>query len=130
MIVKMRQKIVGTYQLGDEMVQLVLRDGGGADFYERPGDIPNPRMKIGADKESIGWLMDSVQHEAQERSMAVMRLRFRREDSYYVDSTSYVFVLTHEEFTEACHRAGMFLSACLPDMAKAWKAWKKKKESA
>jgi hypothetical protein len=123
----MWQKIVGTYRLGDEMVQLVLREGGGADFYERPGDIPYPRMKVGADQPAVGWLMDSVMHEAQERSMAVMRLRFQRTDSYYVDSTAWIFVLTHEEFTESCHRAGMFLGECLPDLRRAWAAWKKQK---
>ena len=121
----MKRKIVGVYHLGDESVQLVLREGKGAEFYERPGDIPNPRMKIGADHPTIGWLMDAVMHEGQERSMAVMRLRLQRADSYYVDSTAYLFVLTHEEFTEACHRAGMFLAECLPDLTKAWKKWGK-----
>lgn len=125
----MKMQVIGNYRLGDENVQLVLRDGGGADFYEQPGDILHPRMKIGADKESIGWLMDSVYHEAMERSMSVIRVRFQRVDSYYVDSASWVFILTHEEFTEACHRAGMFLAACLPDLNAAWKKWHQKKKS-
>jgi hypothetical protein len=124
----MRQKIVGTYRLGDEMVQLVLREGGGADFYTTPGDIPNPRMKIGADRQSLDWLIDSVQHEAQEHSMSILRLRFLRGDSYYVDSTAYVFMLDHEEFTEVCHRAAMFLGDCLPDLKRAWAKWKKGKK--
>ena len=123
---EMRQEIVWTYRLGDEQVQLVLRKGGGADFYYQPGDIPYPRMKIGADQESFGGLLDSIFHEAQERSMSVMRVRFHRTDSYYVDSCSYLFVLTHEEFTEACHRAGMFLGECLEDVEEAWRRWHRK----
>lgn len=124
---KLRQQIVGTYRIGDERVQLVLREGTGANFYERPDDIQCPRMTIGADQKNIGWLIDSVQHEAQERSMAVIRARWNRTDSYYVDSTSYLFIITHEEFTDVCHRASMFLAECLPDLKKAWKQWKKGK---
>jgi len=52
----------------------------------------------------------------------------QRADSYYVDLTAYALIQTHEEFTEACHRAGMFLAECLPDVQRAWKKWKKGKQ--
>ena len=46
----MKQKVVGRYRLGDERVQLVLREGNGGDFYSQPGDIPYPRIKIGVEE--------------------------------------------------------------------------------
>ena len=35
----MKQVIVGTYEMGYEKVQLVLREGHGGEFYLLPGDI-------------------------------------------------------------------------------------------
>lgn len=119
----MRQKIVGTYHIGDVSVQVVLREGGGADTFVHPGDIPNPRIKIGADVDTWGEVLGALVHEAVEYCMARLRVRFQRADSEHWDSTSYVFIFNHEQFSDISRRVGDFEARCLPDLLKAWRKW-------
>lgn len=119
----MKQKVVGTYRLGDDSVQLVLREGTGGDFWFQPGDIHYCRMKIGADDE---WqrVLTAILHEAEEAAAARICCRFTPDDEWGRDNASYVFLLRHEQFSDVCARAGIFLAECLSDVTKAWKAWR------
>jgi hypothetical protein len=119
----MRQKIVGTYRMGDDSVQLVLREGDGGDFYFQPGDIPYCRLKIGADVDEWWRVVAFVLHEAEEACIARICCRLSPDDEFGRDHATYVFLLRHEQFSDVCARAGMFLAACLPDLCKAWKQW-------
>lgn len=122
---KMKQKIVGTYRLGDRMVQLVLREGTGGECYPLPGDITHSRIKVGADTQCWGDVVGVALHEACELVGSAMHYRLAPTNMDADDLLSIVFVMTHPQFSEVCARAGGFLADCLPDLAKAWRAWKK-----
>lgn len=122
----MRQKIVGTYRLGGQMVQVVLRKGAGGKCYPMPGDIPYPRIEVGADQETWAEVVAVAMHEAAELVCSYLHYRYEPTNMDGNDLLSLVFIMTHPQFSELCARVGMFLAACLPDLAKAWKEWKKK----
>jgi hypothetical protein len=126
----MKQKIVGTYRLGEVSVQIVIREGYGGDFFSRPGDIPYPRIKIGADTDHWHNVVSTLLHEAQEYVIASICCRMTPDDEFGRDSASYVFWLRHEQFSDVCARAGILLADCLPDLRKAWKKWKKNQKKA
>ena len=123
----MKQVIVGTFPIGDVSCQLVLREGNGGEFYCRPGDIPYPRMKIGADVDNWYSVVSTLLHESQEFVLSSLCLRYTPDDEFGRDAASYVFWMRHEQFSDVCARAGIFMSAYLPQVATAWKKWKKAK---
>lgn len=124
----MRQKIVGVYELGYEQVQLVIREGTGGEFWFLPETGKVPRMKIGADAE---WkaVVAALLHESFELAMCRKGVRWLPDPNLGNDHASYLFVLTHPQFSDACAMASEYLVASLPDLAKAWRKWKKKKQA-
>jgi len=121
----MKQKIIGVYPCGGEDVQLVLREGGGGEFYTTPEKGHVARIKVGADS-GHGWpfLVGTLMHEVMEFAMTRAGLRFTPAPDYSLDNGNYLFAMTHTQFSEAVMRAAMFVAAALPDLAKAWKGWK------
>jgi hypothetical protein len=84
-------------------------------------------MWIGFDEEEWGRLVISVLHEAKEFVQMRMGLRFIPGVDYANDAAGYVFMETHAQHAEVCARVGWFLATCMPDVCKAWRAWKKGK---
>ena len=127
---KMRQKVVGLYQLGWDEVQIVLREGTGAEFFTCPGDGKCPCIKVGVGKkgqpESWPTVVSAMLHEAMELSLVRLDTRFAHSERAVSCDHDFVFVHTHGQFSEACGRAGECLAACLPDLAKVYNAWHKK----
>ena len=123
----MKQIIVGTYEMGWERVQLVLREGTGGDFWLVPGDINYPRIKIGADQDNWKWLIICLLHEAVELAACRMKCRFKPSEEVAYDEYSYIFVMNHPQFSEIQGLTGEFVASCWDDLAKAWKKWGKKK---
>jgi hypothetical protein len=124
-MIEVRQKIVGIYQIGDDSVQVVLREGNGGDFYLQPRDIETSRIKVGADVDNWHSVVAALMHEAAESVLARLCLRMTPDDEFGRDLASYIFVMRHEQFSDVCARTGRFLAQCLPDVSKAWKEWKK-----
>ena len=118
-----RQIVVGTFYIGREQCQLVLRDGNGAEFYLTPEDGALPRIKVGADDADWAGLVSRLLHEAME--FAIERARCRFERCANTDQGGYVFVLDHAAFTECCERVGEFIACALPSLANSWKKWRK-----
>lgn len=124
-----KQKIVGIYYAGFEQFELVLREGDGAEFYAVPehGENKIPRIKIGADQGKWDDVIAVLLHEVQELIIFRLRGRYSPSDGISIDHAAYLFILTHPEFSELCKRTAEFISDALPDLAKAWKEWKKNK---
>ena len=120
----MKQKIIGTYSCGVEEVQLVLREGTGGEFWTMPEKGCIARIKVGANME---WpeVMSALLHEALELQMHRIGCRFDPTGDCGRDHSSYLFVMTHPQFSNVVGRAAQFASAALPDLAKAWKKWGK-----
>lgn len=62
----MKQIVVGTYYAGFNQIELVLRDGVGSEYYNCPEKGKCPRIKIGADYNNWGGLVNSLLHELYE----------------------------------------------------------------
>lgn len=124
---KLRQKIVGDYNLGSIQAQVVLRDGYGGEFYSRPEPGSIPRIKVGMDS-GDSWFnaVSILHHEVMELCLYQMGLRYGETPDYARDNGAYLFVMNHTEFSEASARTAIFLAECLPDFKKAWKKFKKK----
>lgn len=119
-----RQKIVGNYELGHQSVQLVLRDGNGGEFYTVPEVGSTPRIKVGADGK---WfrVVEILHHEAMELAMTMVGVRFCPAPDNGMDNGGYLFVMNHTQFAEASARTAQFMAACLPDLARAYRRFKK-----
>lgn len=121
----MKQKTVGTYEVGYECIQLVIREGTGGEFWFLPGDIKTPRIKIGVDET---WLIvrTALLHEIQELILARLKCRFHPFDDLGNAHDSYIFTIDHHNFSDLCYRVSEFLDSCIPDLKKAYREWHKK----
>lgn len=122
----MKTNIIGTYKLGSEYVELVLcdRDGGGA-FWAMHDDTKRPRIEVGEKQEHWWQVVAILTHEVYEFAFYRAGLRFCRTPDWAQDNGSYMFVMSHTDFSEANARAAHFITEALPDLARAWKKRKK-----
>ena len=125
----MRQKIIGVFPCGFEDVELVLRSGNGAEFYNCPGRGEIARIKIGADVKEWRDVVSALVHEATEYTMNRLRCRFDRSYDMGNDASSYLFVLDHPTFSDCCARVATFLVEALPQLSREWDRWRKRKKS-
>ncbi len=119
----MKQVIVGIYELGYERVQLVLRDGKGGEFWHLPGDIDNPRIKLGADEREWWLFLANLLHEVGEFAASRVGCRFNPSDQVARDVHAYLFVMTHPQFSEVQAMTADYLSRCYDDLKAAWGKW-------
>ena len=123
-----KQVIVGIYEMGWEHVQLVLREGRGGEFYIVPGDIDCPRIKVGADQDQWSDLLCALLHEAGELALARLKCRYSHTEEVAGDVHSYLFVMTHPQFSEMQGLTAEFVAHCWDDLGKAWNKWGKPKK--
>lgn len=122
----MKQVIVGTYEYGMGQAQLVLREGTGGEFYIVPEKGSVARIKLGADQAQWTEVLSTLLHEILEMQVALIGCRYSPAPDFGRDHASYLFLMTHPQFSEACGRAAWFLSAAVPDLSKAWAKWNRK----
>ena len=122
----MKQKIVGSYYVGSESVQLVLRRGDGGEFYNTPEKGSVPRIKVGADEQDWIMVRTSLLHEITELMMDRLKCRFLPTNDFSNSHSAYLFVIDHTNFSDVCYRVSEFLDVAIPDTKKAWKKWNKK----
>ncbi len=123
---KLKQKILGVYEFGYEQVQIVLREGTGAEFYFMPEKGSVPRIKIGCDYKEWRCIITILQHEALEFALTRLMCRYECAEDMSKDHSAYLFVMTHQQMSDACAKVADLMSNCLPDLAEAWKKWNKK----
>ena len=121
----MKQKIIGVYYMGHEQVEVVLRSGDGGEFYTCPEKGKIPRIKIGADYKAWGDVVRVALHEALEFAMWRQGVTFEYAGDMSKDAGRKVFIMRHDEFSSAAGLAADLLTACLPELARAWKRWPK-----
>lgn len=120
----MNQRIIGSYELGHQSVQLVIRDGSGGEFYTVPEIGSTPRIKVGGD---VTWFraVETLHHEAMELAMTMVGVRYAPAPDNGCDAGNYLFCMSHAQFSEASARTGQYMAACLPDLSRAWTKWRK-----
>jgi hypothetical protein len=121
----MKDVIVGTFELNDEPVLLVLRAGVGGNYLSRSDDRKPVLFQVGGDQTYWRDVVGSLLHEAKEFVDMRMGCRFEPSPNYAYDNGSYLFVETHTQHSEVCWRVGAFLAQCLPDLERAWKQWQR-----
>jgi hypothetical protein len=121
----MRQKVLGLYPTGCDHIQLVIREGYGGEFWINPGDIKNSRIKIGADYEGWFEIMAILLHEIEELLRQKEGCRYTNDGHLSSDNGNYYFFYDHLTLSNLATKEAIFLSNCLPDLATAWKQWKK-----
>lgn len=124
---EMKQVIVGVYEAGYDQIELVLREGTGGEFYIIPEKGGIPRIKIGADCKEWIEVVDTLLHEIYEHVFDRLRCRYEISNQVTTDHSAYLFSFSHNQFCEACCRVSEFITNALPDLAKAWEAWRKEK---
>ena len=124
----MKQVIVGTYEMGHECVELVIREDMGGEYYTIPEKGHVARIKIGVDYKRWDEVVAVLLHEAMEFQADRHLARFRPTQDLSGDQHWYLFVLTHEQFSDCCAKVAEFLTVCLPELATAWKKWNKKRK--
>ena len=124
----MKQVIVGIYEAGYEQAQLVLREGTGGEFYTIPESGSIPRIKIGADYDKWGEVVMVLLHEVEEMILTRLSCRYECCNDMARDHAAYLFSMRHTQFSDLCAKTSEYITACLPDLAVAWKKWRKGKK--
>jgi hypothetical protein len=119
-----KQTLVGSYILGHEYVDLILREGEGGCFYETPEVGKPARIKIGAEHEQWVEILSVLLHETMELCLDRMKRRYDATQDCGQDHSSYLFVFTHPELSDAMNRVAEYLNGCQEDLRKAWGKWK------
>ena len=124
----MKQVIVGNYSMGCDDVQIVLREGDGGEFWTHPEVGAIARVKVGAAhtwNELVGVLL----HEVIELQMTRLGYRLTPAPDYAKDNGSYVFLMTHTQFSEVVARCADCIAPALPDLATAFKKFHRKRKN-
>ena len=125
----MKQVIVGHYYCGYESIQVVLREGFGGEFFVTPELGSVARVKIGADQDTWGEMLAVFLHELFEFSLVRLGKRFEQDGNIIPkSSSSFLFVMNHEEMHLAVSMVAGCMEDCVPDLGKAWDKWQKKKK--
>jgi len=118
----MKPQVIGDYEIGYEMVRLVLRDGCGAEFYRLSDDVTLPTIVVGADEAGWTQIIARLLHESFELVLDRLGCRFYPSGDLAQNSSAYTFMLDHQHFADCCARVAEFLAAALPDLERALKA--------
>jgi hypothetical protein len=114
------RKLVGTYRNGGRNVRLFWRRGEGGSFIVAPTKRL-PEITVGIDgqfwEDVVGWLI----HEAAEMAAYDLSCRWTPSPDFSYESSGYLFVMNHNQFSDVLARAAMFISKALPDLAKIYK---------
>ena len=81
----MRQKLVGTYDLGSESVNVYLQHGRGGRYSTRSHDRKIAAMYVGADQVHWHDVLITLLHEATEFAWMRMGLRYAADIDYGED---------------------------------------------
>ncbi len=125
----MRQKVVGVYEIGYEKIEVVLRDGNGGEFHMLSENSNITRIKIGADYENWRDVLAVFLHETMEFSLDRLKCRYYPSNDLSNSTDRYVFITTHNQFSDACAKVAECAADCVPDLKKIWKKWKKKNDN-
>lgn len=121
----MKQKILGNYYIGHEQIQVVLREGNGAEYYTCPEKGSLPRIKIGMDQKNWKYIVGILIHEATEFLLGRLHARYEDAEDLGKDASGYLFVLNHVQLADINTRLADFLVDVLPSFAVEWKKWNK-----
>ena len=97
-----------------------FRKGWGAEFGWNPNILT-----FGTGMPEGRFVADFI-HEIGEMACDVLNFRWQISDAHSMSSSSYLFVLTHEQFDEIASIIGLAIHHDLPKIRKAWREAKRR----
>lgn len=120
---------LGKFRMGQLWVNVILNSGStGGDFICTPPDKGTPEMTIGLDEDDFDRIAGTLLHEAFEMSLCVAELRYDHSGKWNRDSSDYLYVFNHPQFSRVCSDVGEFLSVVMPVARIAWEKLQKKRK--
>lgn len=110
---------VGTFDIGCENVDIMVRADLGGEFVTNPKSI----MWIGIGTRDWSFVLQTLLHEAMEFVAFRTQSRFTMDGNHSIDHASYVFMFDHCKFADMCARVASFIVAATPVLREAWDAY-------
>lgn len=107
---------LSTQLLGNEAVQAIAISGTGGSFKSRTGP---PEIRIGT-QQDFEETMAIALHESMEFAMDRISCRFDPTNDWGEDHASYIFLLTHPQFSDCINKAAFFCERIRDDLFAAW----------
>ena len=116
---KNQEKFLGVFELGLHRVKLYAVPGQGGRFSILPPDDTVPAIRVGIDN---GWprVLEHLNHEALEFSYTSMDCRYVPSVDVSKDSSGYLFVCNHTQFSEIVARASEFVAHGVSSLYEHW----------
>lgn len=121
----MKQVKVGSYRLGNEYVDLYLREGWGADIYFLPEKGRTARIKVGASEGKFKAVLCSLVHELVEFSLDRKSLQYVFVMRHSVRGTQRLQQGPRDEMSDVTAKVGEFIHDCYFDFRRAFHKWKR-----
>jgi hypothetical protein len=121
------RKKIGRYELGIRKVDVYGRPGTGGDFSRATEENGIAEINVGMEEKEWADTISILLHESAELAIYDMRCRYNPDPDFSRDHGNYIFLLTHEQFSEIIARVAWFISRALPDVASDWNARKESK---
>lgn len=120
----MKPKSLGFVNVGYDPVELQVDPGmsGGSVFIPMGNGTP-PTMTIGLDNDEWEATLSVLIHEALEFALEKKNLRYEPSQDLGKDHAQYLFVMDHQQFSDACARVAVFL---VQAQMRVYDAWKKR----
>lgn len=114
------KKLVGKYQLGFRNVLLyVVSDSADGSVDLLPKDKGPSVIYVGIDGpfyDCVGTLL----HEAYELVLIDLNTRHKKQPSYSLESSDFIFIASHNELSEAHERVGTFIASVYGEFGDAY----------
>jgi hypothetical protein len=126
---------IGAYNIGDDVVALLGEVGetNGNVFYahlEKDGYAKPPHSKIGEGCPLItvglgtsNWrtCLSVLMQETMEYAYMKLHTRYNNSENWSLTHSDYLFVATHQQFSEAISRSALFLTYAMSDLNKIYR---------
>lgn len=119
----MNTHLVSTFKLGFRFVRLFVEtesENGSVIFL--PADSGSARVTIGVNC-SWGTAVSVLLHELYEATLIDLNTRYGLDPAYSNEASDFMFLVSHNQLSEAHERVGYALAAVLPDFTKVYKKY-------
>lgn len=123
----MKEKRIGTYQIGTDRVDVHVAPIFGGNVYLNYKN-GNHRIVVGMNELNWPLILSILLHESTELVCIVMGLRYSPSLDVARDNGAYYFAMHHTQFSEMSARTGEFLAECVPDLLNTYNKLSKKKK--
>lgn len=119
----MKDIYLGTHPLGARFVRVyAIPDSPNGTVLVKPPDKGTPIVRIGIESEDFGEVLSIALHEVYELTLIDLNTRYEHDPTWSNSAAHFLFVMTHEQFSEATDRVGDFFQRILPKLTLEHKA--------